>query len=520
MNVKIKNFTLQFLASVLLSAYPVLYLFGINAEVLIIKQMLFPMAIVFAFSAFLFLFLKAFSLLRVDIKNTWISVPLVTIFLFSYGHMHAFLAKQSGILLIMGRHRFLLIEFFMIGLVAIWGIHQLKGDFKKAGLVFLITLNLLPFYQIFNTSPKKSEKVNQEPPALKPRANSLNVNDPDIYFIVLDMYPSEIVLSKFLDFDNKPFLNTLDSLGFITHKNSMSNYSRTLLSLCSTLNMEYIHQQDNMALPKLTLDSLNYKLTNNKVVQFLKSRGYNYYWFEGGYIGPKSKYDAGEYYLAAEKSTTDITYQTTADNDFFLLFVNSSIILPFVDQIKFISYDIHRKRFFNTFNSLKGLVKQKDKKFVFAHIMSPHPPFIFDADGRKVNGVVQGKSRKNAFYDQLEYLNSVTSAVIKQMVLENNGREKIIILQGDHGMREITPSSNYNYSEDWVQEAFGNLNSIYFSDQTKRADLKEQLPAIASVNTFRYVFNQEFNADMAILENNQYYTDFNFPLKIYKVANK
>ena len=121
--------------------------------------------------------------------------------------------------------------------------------------------------------------------------------------------------------------------------------------------------------------------------------------------------------------------------------------------------------------------------------------------------------KKATFINQLKYINKRMIDVLEKIVKTNNGRDKIIIIQGDHGTREILPNNIYSSRQNWVEEAFGNLNVIYFSDSTKNTMVKYYSP----VNTFRFIFNEQFNENFKLLYDKEYYSDFTFPLKIHKI---
>ena len=159
------------------------------------------------------------------------------------------------------------------------------------------------------------------------------------------------------------------------------------------------------------------------------------------------------------------------------------------------------------------LAKNRDPKFVFAHIMAPHPPFVFGENGNKIYYDGNSMNRKTLFINQLKYINKRMINVLEKILYTNNGRNKIIIIQGDHGTREIVPNNIYSFKQDWVQEAFGNLNAIYFSDKIKNKKVNYYSP----VNTFRFILNQEFNQNNRYLEDKSYYTYFTFPLKLVRV---
>jgi hypothetical protein len=214
---------------------------------------------------------------------------------------------------------------------------------KNSLIVFLIVLNVLPFSNLFYV---KNSTLNTQIKDYSVQNNaSINENSPDVFFIILDMYRSNFVLDKYFGFDNKEFTNKLESLGFNVFVNSKSNYSRTSLALASILNMEYIHKESDTVSKELTVTNLNYILENGKVQSYFKKKGYNFYWFEGGYLRGKKKNDSTEIFIPVPD--TFYSREESADNDFLIYFINNSVLSPFSEEIKILSVEIFRKRINN-----------------------------------------------------------------------------------------------------------------------------------------------------------------------------
>lgn len=496
-----------YIVSVFLSIYPISQLFMNNIDVLNYQQTAVPLVIIVIFATILYL---GFSIRIKDPLTKVIIVPFIIIVLFSYNYIHIFLTNQSSIINAIGRNRILIPILFIFLPFFIFRIINSSFKIKKAIFVFLVVLNAIPFSHLFYKKETRSFKIPLSSTSIQSLSKG-SENYPDVFFIILDMYPSNLVLEKYFGFNNKNFTNKLESLGFNVFYNSRANYSRTLLSLTSTLNMEYLHKDTDTVSKKLTLENLYHKLENGKVQSFFKKKGYNFYWFEGGYLPSKPQYSDNEIFIPV--TGTLYSRQETADNDFLMYFINNSILSPFSEKIKVISVEIFRKRINNILVKLPVLANNKDHKFVFAHIMAPHPPFIFGENGDKIYYDENSMNRKISFINQLKYINKRMINVLEKILKTNNGRNKIIIIQGDHGTREIVPNNIYSFKQDWVQEAFGNLNAVYFSDTIKNKKVDYHSP----VNTFRFILNQEFNQNNSYLEDKNYYTDFNFPLKLHKI---
>ena len=122
----------------------------------------------------------------------------------------------------------------------------------------------------------------------------------------------------------------------------------------------------------MSLVEIDTRMNKNEVVNYLKKRGYNYYIFENGYFSkPKDKNDT---YITVGLENGFLQNRLSPDNDFLLFFLNNSIFSPILNKFKFIAVSIYRQRIYNIFNKFNSIAKKSEKKFVFAHILSPHPP--------------------------------------------------------------------------------------------------------------------------------------------------
>ena len=65
---------------------------------------------------------------------------------------------------------------------------------------------------------------------------------PDVFYILLDGYGREDILTEFYNYDNSEFLEGLAEKGFFIASKSRSNYSNTITSLASSINMKYLEE--------------------------------------------------------------------------------------------------------------------------------------------------------------------------------------------------------------------------------------------------------------------------------------
>jgi hypothetical protein len=81
-------------------------------------------------------------------------------------------------------------------------------------------------------------------------------------------------------------------------------------------------------------------------------------------------------------------------------------------------------------------------------------------------------------------------------ILRQNGRECIIMLQGDHAFRFFNPAKK--------QEEFENLNAWYFPNR----DYHLLNDSLSSVNSFRLLLNAQFGQDLPILKDSSIFLPY------------
>ena len=265
----------------------------------------------------------------------------------------------------------------------------------------------------------------------QPRSN-LETGRPDIYYIILDAYGREDALEEFYGYDNSEFINFLRSKGFFVASQSQANYLTTELSLASSLNMSYLQPLSTAS--RLTRASVLKRLiSDNQARSILKSHGYQFVSF-----------------------STPFSFTNITDADLFLslnkdrareTYLEAQILPGSVASIPLWAGKIspggatfrdEQDRIQYIFDELGRLSEIPGPKFIFAHIIAPHPPFMFDQNGPVtpdkpyVQGF-QGKDERMADYvGQLSYTNRLVEKTI-EAILEKSPAPPVIIIQGDHG---------------------------------------------------------------------------------------
>jgi hypothetical protein len=452
------------------------------------------------------------------IVRNWMQAGLLSsVFLLSfsiYGQVYDALEKSNTADLVIGRHRFLAPIWLVLTVAILIFVVRSKGDLKIGNQLFnLISVILIGFpiiqlgssaWSTYQNSRSNSETVSQITHTL----GQQTVAKPDVYYIILDMYGRDDVLLDKFKFDNTEFLANLEEMGFYVGRCSMSNYNMTELSLASSFNMEYLQKlgdqfkagnRDRSGLPSL--------IHQSAVRHIFEDMGYQVINFETGFNFTEIR-DADQF-LSPSYHELDVNQTIVHINSFESMLVRTTAISAILDaQTKWFhpvadaldTRKAHVIRELFVLDKLPSLAIEEGPKFVYAHILIPHPPFVFSSEGININfpgndgATPVGPTPKDyatGYRNQLEYINNRILPILEQIISDSKN-PPIIILQGDHG---VDPKRSFI------------LNAYYLPD-----DGTESLyQTITPVNTFRFVLNQYFQGDYPLLADINYASNDSSP---------
>ncbi len=402
--------------------------------------------------------------------KTGVFVTFLLFLLFQYGVIYEVFEGlyYSGKWPLKNIHRYLIIIYILLGVGTLRFIKKTKHDFIKINYflnfltILLVVFNLIKI-NLSNYSYQNiySEKAND---SAKPIVFDKTTARPDIYYIVLDGYANNLILSKYYNFDNSEFTNTLKKQNFAFCDSAFSNYYYTALSLAATLNLNYLNDSSNT----------NTLINDNLFFKSLKANDYKIYHMYTGYA------------VTSTFSKADSSIQIDAPKEFEKGILKHTI-LRLDDLFGLFSH----QRLSSQFKKMYDLVNVKTTpKFCFMHFVAPHPPFIFDRNGNirtKHQFAEHSWEPKEMYIDQLVYVNKQISKLTETIIRTNPNA--VIVIQSDHGPW-ITSNSKEN-----VFEARSKILYAYRSNSTVRVP-----KTTSSVNTFRYLFNGLFNCKLDTLD--------------------
>jgi hypothetical protein len=192
-------------------------------------------------------------------------------------------------------------------------------------------------------------------------------------------------------------------------------------------------------------------------------------------------------------------------------------------------WDIQKDMILGTFDNLKRVPDIPGPKFVFAHIISPHPPFLFDQDGNDVEQpgtsftLSESEDVPNERYiemyrDQLIFINKKLMETI-DVILEESNRPVVILIQSDHGHAINLDWEDFNLSD--IEAQMSIINAYLVPNECK--DMLYS--SISPVNSFRMIFNCLYDGDYPFLIDRSYigyhnFTDLNDVINDLNLAEK
>jgi hypothetical protein len=359
---------------------------------------------------------------------------------------------------------------------------------------------------------------NAELQALSPSARVIPRNDslPDVYFIVLDGYARADVLQNELNLDNSPFLDALRKRQFYVADCSMSNYAQTEQSFASTLNMIYLDGIiSRINDTHLREDYFAPYITNNLVRQYFESLGYKTVAFYTGYSW--AEWNNATYFLGDPRSTKTTIVKSLVP--FESSFLSRTIFSYMMDDLTYLGVvkpsqvaplkgsEVDRGIVRYTLSELPVVAQLRGPKFVFAHILLPHPPYVFGPNGEEQNLSNDGSNiarLHQGYRDQTLYANKRILPIIDTILAESKGNA-IIVLEGDHGIVDYMDGA----------EHMKNLEAYYFPDH----DYSDLYPSITPVNSFRVILSDYFGQDYPLLKDQSYFARYSSDKTFTLISN-
>jgi hypothetical protein len=165
---------------------------------------------------------------------------------------------------------------------------------------------------------------------------------------------------------------------------------------------------------------------------------------------------------------------------------------------------------------------------VFAHVLVPHPPFVFRPDGTdrptKLGAAIwdgdhwqlaatgRGETYAAGYVDALRFVNNRLIALVHRLL--NRARPTSILIYGDHGPRSGLRWENPEATD--VHELFGILMAMRLHD----AQHSTLHSALSPVNASRALLNHTLGTTLPMLEDKSYFATWSRPFELIDVTQR
>ena len=323
----------------------------------------------------------------------------------------------------------------------------------------------------------------------------------NVYYFVFDQYGRADALLEGLNFDNAPFIQNLNKLGFWLGHKSFANYPMTTLSVSSILDMDYLVKPNLNALKNYT----KYQILlsgHNRTVDTFKDLGYKFVMVPpGSWSGTDCR------------GTEDICLRTesTGINETQITLLAMTPFEPILRKIAISFLTFKRNEFPNMIKDIrKTKASSRKPLFVFSHLMIPHDPiYTRDCQGRsEINKIAESISEENKsnYIETVECLNRQILEHLPKLISDDPSA--IVILQSDHGFSfgDFFDRHPNDWNIEEIKWRYGNFNAIRAPAKCS----KYLYQYMSAVNTFRFVFGCLKNMSPNFLADRLFLTRYKF----------
>lgn len=328
---------------------------------------------------------------------------------------------------------------------------------------------------------------------------------PNIYHLVLDGMGRPDVLARRYGVDLTPAVSSLTAAGFVVERGASANYAQTYLSIPSMLNADYLHVPADR-IDETSRVPLHEAMEHNVVFSALRRAGYDVT------------------FLASDYSATEDNVQATACRCDPILFGEFEANIAYSTPFRAMwpgdfDYVPHRNRVEGTLDAFaaSGGGHGSRPRYTFAHVLSPHPPFIFKADGTFAPparaftifdaSLFPGDAAeyRNGYANQATYVMRRAAAIASALAAADP--TAIVIVSGDHGPRLDFSAMDARRTD--ANEVLPIFLAVRWGTSTADAPHVESL-----VNLYRAVLNRALGMSLAPLTPRSYISSFSRPYRL------
>lgn len=499
----------------LIAAHPVLALYAANVALIPVRDVFAPVIVAMLAACALW------GLLTLLLRNGARAAAAASVFAFGFFWFAPFVdfAKASGFVVDATAYPFLGLGLWLSasGLVAWLAARNWNRmeqatkflNFVAVAMVTLASLGIVRGHWVIRTELR--DAIARVAPIKGEHSGPL----PDVFLVVLDGYGRSDVLKERYGYDNSDLIQGLKERGFFVAEKARTNYVQTELSLAGTLNLEPVDRLitgpiDTPGGVRGVLDGL---IDRSRFAASLKNLGYRYIAVTSGF--PSLAF-----------TSADLVYGSDAGSTLFLASLFEKTPIRQGSQTITSIFHARWSKLHAAFENLKGLgPRASTPRFVIAHVLAPHPPFVMAADGS-----FQKPGNRFGFYDGSHYMVKIgtpesyrsgyaaQAKAVGSLLLEtvdallDQKDPPIVVVLGDHGPKMGLDQESLEKTD--IEEVAGILAAYH----VPKGVAEELYPEITPVNAMRLLHEEISGESLPKLPDSTFYSTWEAPMSFVDVT--
>jgi hypothetical protein len=344
------------------------------------------------------------------------------------------------------------------------------------------------------------------------------VDAPNIFHIVLDGYGREDVLEELYGIE-RPLAEFLRELGFFVAARGHANYPQTAASLASALNFTSVQDLFGEVEPGTRSRlPLKHAIADNRLVRSLRAAGYEIVEIPTDY----SLVAIAD----ADRRLPPPLHLTELDHALLTISGVSVLSRLFAGGHGSLSFALHRRHLLHSLRAIPRAAGDRPS-YVFAHLLAPHPPFVFRADASPAASVRPfvladgdhwtmhedryGDDYATSFREQTLWLDGELRILLEQILANDPGA--VVLLHSDHGPGE------HLVWEDIEATDLRERMAILFAVRWPGADYSALDAAITPINGIRILLDHLLAAKLPRIEDRSWFNTWDRPYEFVDVTS-
>jgi hypothetical protein len=337
-------------------------------------------------------------------------------------------------------------------------------------------------------------------------------NHPTIFLIVLDKYQGTSTLRSYYGYDNSSFERALRERGFLLPARPRANYTHTRQAMSALLNWESLDSiVAQVGVDETNLAPLFQRVENNRTFAFLKGLGYELVFFPNAY----------EPFRENRFADLQLPDPKTIKPEFETAWIETTLIVPIARVLCSMIACVYVPGVPEPaaltdwkFAQLGALAASPHPRFVLAHLLVPHEPYVYQADCRHVPPSLiwrDSAATRSAYLDQITCVNAKVLAAVDAILL-NAPSPPVILIQADHGNGHI-PRDNLELKDADARMVAARVD-VFAAYYVPNASDTLFYDGITPVNLLPRVFNFLFGTTFQPRPDKSYWAVENAPYRL------